>query len=467
MVRFGKSGTGHKQITMNTAVTAPGGERWQLNPTLSVLAYFVVPDGDSVRRTRLPLADHPEVAAWLLTVLDYVLSVQAGRPGEKQIAPPPGGAAGEAFVRGGVILVSQQPDGGLAMRLNPAFEALLEINTRRRGQPAANVQVALMQSPELSRWLLTASLAGGFQPAAPDPGLFDALRQCGALVSDAPPPAAWFPDPDEPVDLATELAVMSRVILQPAGSPVPTEVRNVLGRHTPALPPGRDIVWGEDAGTGMMYPVCATPGLAASAVAPGREAAARAADWSAQRETARESMKKHGYALLRGVIPPAQRKALRRYVRQLRERGYFPDLDDGQVKLRASIHNEPTIAALHKGLAGIVNTIGPEPVIASYSFLSCYESGAVLDRHLDRPQCRYNICFVLDMQYLDRDEEPEPWPIYLELEGKPVAAMMQVGDGVFFSGANIWHWRDALPPGRRVVVCFSHYVPAAHTGSLD
>jgi hypothetical protein len=452
---------------MNTAITAPGGERWQLNPTLSVLAYFVVPDGDHVRRTRLPLADHPEVAAWLLTVLDYLLSVQAGRTGEKQIAQPPGGAAGEAFVRGGVILVNQRPDGGLALQLNPQLDALLEINARRRGQPAANVQFALMQNPGLSRWLLTASLAGGFQPTSPDPTLLDALRQCGALLTDEPPPAAWFPDPDAPVDLAAELAVMSRVIAQPAGTPVPTEVRNVLGRHTPALPPGVDIAWVEDAGTGMMYPVCLAPGQSADAAVPGHEAPTRAAAWAAQREAARESMRSHGYALLRGVIPPAQRQALRRYVRQLRERGYFPDLDDGQVKLRASIHNEPTISALHKGLAGIINTIGPEPVIASYCFLSCYESGAVLDRHLDRPQCRYNICFVLDMQYLDRDEEPEPWPIYLELEGKPVAALMQVGDGVYFSGANIWHWRDALPPGRRVVVCFSHYVPEAYTGSLD
>lgn len=452
---------------MNTAVTVPGGERWQLNPSLSVLAYFIVPDGGDGRRTRLPLADHPEVAAWLLSVLDYVLSVQAGRSGEKQIAQPPGGAAGEALMRGSVILVNQRPDGGLAMRLNPEFELLLEINARRRGQPATNVQFALMQDPALSRWLLTASLAGGFQPAAPDPGLFDVLRQCGALLTQEPPPAAWFPDPDAPVDLAAELAVMSQVVIQPAGSPVPAAVRQVLGRHTPSLPPGADIAWGQDAGTGMMYPVYLAPGQSTDTLPVGREAEARAAAWAAQCETGRESMRKHGFALLRGVIPPAQRQALRRYVRQLRERGYFPDLDDGQVKLRASIHNEPTIAALHKGLAGIVNTIGPEPVIASYSFLSCYESGAVLDRHLDRPQCRYNICFVLDMQYLDRDEEPEPWPIYLELEGKPVAALMQVGDGVFFSGANIWHWRDALPPGRRVVVCFSHYVPEAYTGSLD
>ena len=34
-------------------------------------------EGEDMRRTRLPLARHPEVAAWLLTVLDHL---QAGKP---------------------------------------------------------------------------------------------------------------------------------------------------------------------------------------------------------------------------------------------------------------------------------------------------------------------------------------------------------------------------------------------------
>ncbi len=453
-----------------TAVTpAAVPEGWRLNPTLSVLAYFMAPvEGEVPRRTRLPLAEHPDVAAWLLTLLDHLV---AGPLGGKRIGEPPGGPAREALVRGGVILVEHRPDGGTALRLNPAFDLRLEINARRPGLPAANTQVALAQDPELSRWLLTASLGGGFRPAQlPGATLLASLRGCAGIVDADVPPAAYFPDPAAPVDVAAELAVMSRVVVQPADTTIPDDVRRMLGRHTPALPPDTDIAWGQDAGTGMVYPVRLPAGWSPSTLATaGRDAADRAAAWNIQREAARECMRTRGFALLREVIPPAQRAALRRYVRQLRECGYFPDLDDGQVALRASIHNEPTIAALHAGLAGIVNSIGPEPVLPSYSFLSCYEEGAVLDRHLDRPQCRYNICFVLDMQFTGADGtgEPEPWPIYLELDGRPVEALMQVGDGVFFSGSTIWHWRDALPPGRRVVVCFSHYVPADHPGSLD
>lgn len=450
---------------MDTATPAasdrPG---WQLNPTLTVLAYFLAPvAGEDARRTRLPLAAHPDVAAWLLTVLDHLV---AGKP----IGEPPGGAAREALVRGAVILVDRRPDGGVALRLNPGFDLRLEINARRARLPAANTQIALGQDPELARWLLEASLGGGFRPArAPTPAVLAGLRACAGIVQEAVPPPAYFPDPDAPADPAAELACLDRVTVQQAGAPIPADVRRVLGRHTPALPPGFDFAWGFDAGTGLVYPVRLPAGTTTASVpAAGQEATTRAAEWSSRRDSARSSMQGRGFALLREVIPPAQRSALRRYVRQLRERGYFPDLNDGQVRLRASIHNEPTIAALHNGLAGLVNTIGPEPVLPSYSFLSCYEEGAVLDRHLDRPQCRYNICFVLDMEYTDGTAgEPEPWPIYLELEGRPVEALMRVGDGVFFSGSNIWHWRDALPPGRRVVVCFSHYVPADHAGSLD
>jgi hypothetical protein len=92
----------------------------------------------------------------------------------------------------------------------------------------------------------------------------------------------------------------------------------------------------------------------------------------------------------------------------------------------------------------------------------------VLDRHLDRQQCAYNLCLVLDYRFTDgRAGEPDPWPIYLELDDKPVPALLNVGDGIFFSGRSIYHWRDALPQGQRAVVCFFHFVPPGFGGSLD
>jgi hypothetical protein len=65
------------------------------------------------------------------------------------------------------------------------------------------------------------------------------------------------------------------------------------------------------------------------------------------------------------------------------------------------------------------------------------------------------------------DGEPPPWPIYVEIDGQPKEVLLQTGDGVAYSGTEIWHWRHALPAGQRAIVCFFHFVPRDFTGSLD
>jgi hypothetical protein len=72
---------------------------------------------------------------------------------------------------------------------------------------------------------------------------------------------------------------------------------------------------------------------------------------------------------------------------------------------------------------------------------------------------------VLDMQ--GPEGEPPPWPIHLEIDGRAEAVRLEVGDGLLYSGTDIWHWRDALPAGQRAIVCFYHFVPQDFTGSLD
>jgi len=63
--------------------------------------------------------------------------------------------------------------------------------------------------------------------------------------------------------------------------------------------------------------------------------------------------------------------------------------------------------------------------------------------------------------------DPKPWPIYLEVDGQPSAKHLQTGDGLLYSGSEIWHWREALPEGQRAIICFYHFVPTSFSGSLD
>jgi len=446
----------------------------QLNPTLSVEAFFAVPVAGNMRSTKFRLRNHPEIAAWLLSFVNYLLSRQGRLPGDRRIADPPDGAAREALVEGGVLLASQRPDGGLALKLNPDFAVRLSLYARVRGEPARTALLNLGDDPDLARWLLTHYLDGqrARDRAAPEQvpltdTLNASLRRHGVLIDELPPPEACFPNPDAPPDLAAELATASRIFLQPAGQEIPAEVRRVLGRHAPVLPAGCGLIWGVDAGTGMVYPTRWSPDDCTLDLEriTGTGAAHRAAWWDRQRAEARLSLQTNRYAVLREILPPVQREKLRALVRQLIERGYFPALGDGQVALRSSLHNPPTVAALHEGLAGVLRSICGGPVIASYSYLGCYEEGAVLERHKDRPQCAYNLSLVLDMD--SPDGEPPPWPIYVEIDGQPETVLLRTGDGVAYSGTEIWHWRDALPAGQRAVVCFFHFVPPDFAGSLD
>ncbi|MGI9344537.1 MAG: hypothetical protein ACR2QV_17040 [Gammaproteobacteria bacterium] len=419
--------------------------------------------------TVVRLRQEPSLAAWLVSFADNRLA-QLGRPGfSAGISPPPGGEVRQSLIDGGVIGVEQQPGGGTAMSLNPDQNVWLDVKVRVRGEPARMTSVSIFDDPELSRWLLFQCLdrekfpVADFTPAAETTAR---LCEIGVLVEESPPAEAYFPDPAEACDLVAALAAADACFVQPPGTDIPPMVRPMLGRQLPQLPAEVALIWGRDAGTGMVFPSICPPDVDATTAErlAGTDAAAREADWRGQRTAARASLRARRYTELRGIIPVAQQRMLRAYVRTLVERGYFPALDDGQVELRAAIHNEPTIASLHHGLAELLSDIAGEKLLASYCYLSHYVGGAVLERHLDRPQCAYNLSVVFDMS--GAAPEPEPWPIYLELDGKAVAVNLRVGDGLMYSGTEIPHWRDALPADQTAVVCFFHFVPVDFDGAL-
>lgn len=157
--------------------------------------------------------------------------------------------------------------------------------------------------------------------------------------------------------------------------------------------------------------------------------------------------------------------------------------------VRMYYHNPPSLVAVHHALKDTASTIFGEPVKPSYCFLSMYKDGGTCPLHIDRPQCRYTI------DYLIRQTQPKPWPICISermsdekrqsldasdsthprdtesLQARIVSETwttvnLNPNDAVCYSGTNSWHYRPEKLEGTADLVFF-HFVPEAFDGPLD
>lgn len=156
--------------------------------------------------------------------------------------------------------------------------------------------------------------------------------------------------------------------------------------------------------------------------------------------------------------------------------------------VREYAHNVPFFVGIHKALREFASEQFGEPVKPSYSFLSMYKENGICPLHIDRPQCRYTI------DYLIRQDQQEPWPIHIgrhmtdeqraeideaggghptgdEIEKRVALEDWQTvellpNDAVLYSGTHSWHYRSERLIGTADLVFF-HFVPEAFDGPLD
>lgn len=196
---------------------------------------------------------------------------------------------------------------------------------------------------------------------------------------------------------------------------------------------------------------------------PADHSARRAATWAALCDDHREELRRNQFAVLRKIFNPVQIALVREYHRAAIAMGLL-DYNDGQVERRSVWPNEPVVSYLHHQLVPLLDRITPEPVKASYAYLAAYHEGAVLERHIDRSQCAWNLSVPLDAT--PETDETNAWPIYLEVDGKPHEVKLGLGDGLLYRGTDLYHWRNALPPGNANTICFFHFVDRSFSGSL-
>jgi hypothetical protein len=178
-----------------------------------------------------------------------------------------------------------------------------------------------------------------------------------------------------------------------------------------------------------------------------------------------EQFRTDKYTVVAGLIPREQIKAMQDFYRSYVQNGFMP-FGDAQVPGRYRQHNEPLASTLHKDLAGLMSAVVGTPVKCSYVYAASYVEGAVLEPHTDREQCEYSISFQVDYQPAGPDER-SPWAIFLESETTvPAALYLSNGDGLFYKGRQLVHYRHALPAGHRSTSLFFHFVDADFDGTL-
>lgn len=197
------------------------------------------------------------------------------------------------------------------------------------------------------------------------------------------------------------------------------------------------------------------------------------------------SYSQYKYAVIRNLLPPEQMSAMRSYYRNYVANG-FMHFGDNQVAGRYREQNEPIAASLHHQLVDVVSKVAGRSVKPSYVYAASYLSGTELLPHTDREQCEYSISMQIDYEP-EPDGHISPWALgvapldtddldplgtyvgweYLTPSRKCVDVHLASGDGLFYKGRELVHYRTALPHGHRSTSLFFHYVDADFDGKLD
>lgn len=191
----------------------------------------------------------------------------------------------------------------------------------------------------------------------------------------------------------------------------------------------------------------------------------RCALWERLRLEARKFLQENKYVLLSDLVPPWHLACLRKYLRELEAEGYLYLASDQAAGMRFVMNNDPVVSYLHRQTGKLLCEVTGESVFPSYSLVSAYLPAAVLKRHKDRPQCRWNGSLLVDMNPEVRPDDS--WPLYLDVAGQVTKVSMGMGDCLIYRGTEIPHWRDELPSSRRQTLVLLHYVPIDFPGRID
>lgn len=207
-----------------------------------------------------------------------------------------------------------------------------------------------------------------------------------------------------------------------------------------------------------------------------------------QLETASQAFQTEKYVVVDKILPEYYMQAMKKFFRAYVSNG-FMGFNDRQVKLRFYEYNLPLARFFHSNFTKLMSIIVGEEVKPSYVFAASYVEGAALDPHIDREQCEYSISFQVDYQP-EPENDLSPWGLYispLEMADQNYSSnfpweqypeddpnskkskkiQLKSGDGLFYMGRELVHYRYPLAEGHTSTSLFFHYVAKDFQGRLD
>lgn len=174
----------------------------------------------------------------------------------------------------------------------------------------------------------------------------------------------------------------------------------------------------------------------------------------------------HGYATVRLDLPLAQLSALQRYYENLIANGWL-SLGDEQSN-RYHGHNDPVAVMLQWRVLPLIKFVTRAKIMPSYAYAIRYGRGAELPKHTDRPQCKYTVALLLD---LDGAEVAgvSPWPLTLHPSGAGESGVdihQTIGQALMYYGQTIPHSRVPLDSCQSSTSLLLHYVDEDFSGTL-
>lgn len=178
--------------------------------------------------------------------------------------------------------------------------------------------------------------------------------------------------------------------------------------------------------------------------------------------TNNELFEKNGFVVLRKVLNSQTTELLatefkliknaEQILSGLNEQDFLKHKSDTQVPNSYSKYGAFCFESLSLILKPILENVIGKELYPTYSYARIMGTGAIMERHKDRPSCQFSTTICL------QEDTKIPYPLFIENYDKEVSSIiLHAGDMIIYHGTQLDHWRQEFF-GTEHIQTFLHYV---------